>query len=97
MERRRAAGKPAPLLDALEPLPDHLSGVWAAFLCLHAARTGNGAGPNPIAVSEILATADFFCLTPEEAVYHIQALDRIVLEEHAKRVERERQRRSTHG
>jgi hypothetical protein len=83
MERRRQLGKSAPLLDALEPLPDHLLNVWGYFLALNAARGSNGFGPLPIPVSEILSTADFFCIDCEDALFFIQALDAVVMQHHA--------------
>jgi hypothetical protein len=92
MERRKAAGKPAPMLDDVEPLPQHLEPVWYAFRCLSAARANNGFGPLPIALTEILGTAEFFALDPDEAVDLIQALDGAFLEEHAKKAERDRSR-----
>lgn len=66
------------------------------FRVLNAARTSNGYGPNPIALSEILATAPVYGLyDPTEAITFIQGLDQVFLDETAKKAERERQRRQS--
>ena len=66
--------------------------MWYAFSVLSAARSSNGYGPNPIPISEILSTASFFCLDPEEAVIFIQGMDLVYMEEWANKAEAERQR-----
>jgi len=64
-----------------------LGNVWHAFAVLSTARTSNGFGPNPIPVSEILVTADFFEIDPADALYLIQGLDSVFLEEASKKAE----------
>lgn len=92
MESRRARGLPAPLLDSLSPLPDHLVPYWDAFAALSRARASTGFGPCPIPISEILAVCDYFCLNPDEAVPYIRALDDEFLTEHTKKAQRQAKR-----
>lgn len=81
------------MLDGTDGIPEHLEPVWYAFRVLSASRSSNGYGPNPIPVSEILSTADFFCLDPEEAVILIQGMDLTFIEEWQKKQENQRKAR----
>ena len=40
---------------AVPDIPAALAHIWEWFCDLHAARSGNGGGPNPISYSEIMA------------------------------------------
>jgi hypothetical protein len=60
---------PQELLKAQEtPCPDALAHVWLMFLDLHAARSSNGFGANPISFSELRAWSDMneLAVTPYE-------------------------------
>lgn len=92
MESRRKRGKKAGLLDEGGEIPDHLGHVWQAFAVLSAGRTSNGYGPNPIPVSEILQTAAFFHIDPDDALFLIQGLDKVYLEVSAEKAAQARAR-----
>lgn len=83
-------------------MPKLLPGDWVyqdAFQCLNAARTYNMGGPNPLAVSEILAFLDGLTLIDgldarRAFVRTMQRLDDVVLRHTAEKQKAERKHKA---
>lgn len=72
-----------PVLSSRPELWADLTWVWEAFTYLSSGRQMGFNGPQPIALSEILAYAEFRAITcpdeREELLHHVQKLDAVYL------------------
>lgn len=68
-------------LAAVPPLPDGAKDLWTWWRELHAARTSNGFGPNPISFTEIAMWAELTWRNPYPwEVQALKALDLLYIE-----------------
>ena len=66
-------------------LPENCILVWKYFMALHATRTSNGFGANPITYTEMKSYFDLMQIEPEEwEVELIKLFDNIALDEYEK-------------
>jgi hypothetical protein len=86
----RQTGKTPAALEDL-PLPADAEHIWHWFLALHAGRSSNGFGPNPISWSDISAWISITqtIVRPSE-IAAIMMVDRLWLEQRAADIEASR-------